>query len=164
MRRTLCEAMPPPLPGFGKRVLKDVLGRFPNQDRKQLTVPMQRNLRDAETKVRSMVRLKKLALSDLVVIPIDRKVGTVSYKQGLTVNCAPTLTTHNVYLTVLTHTHPHTHAHTKTHAQYEVLFVSPVFLILLCAPPPPANISFAVVWYCLPCLYFSDLRQPPDYR
>ena len=97
IRKCLCETMPAALSPFGPRHLREVLGKFPNQVRACLNSNLQRNLRHAEFKIKNLVRLGKVKLQDLVVVPIDRAPDKV-YKQNHTVNLAPTLTTHNVCL------------------------------------------------------------------
>jgi site-specific DNA-cytosine methylase len=97
VRRCLCETVPAALSAFGSRHLREVLGKIPNQIRTKLGANLQDNLRFAEKKIRNLVRIGRVKLQDLVVVPIDRAPGKV-YKQNHSVNCAPTLTTHNVCL------------------------------------------------------------------
>ncbi len=100
IRRSIAQSVPPVLPPFGRRMLRDVLGNFPNTSRSSLTLRMQVNLNNYEAKVRTLVRQVVIHMGDLVVIALDRAADKV-YSQSICLNAAPTLTTHNYYLFIL---------------------------------------------------------------
>lgn len=100
LRKFVAMSIPKPLAAFGRRHIRDILGKFPHTTRSELTLTQQDNLLDFENKIVNMVSAGTLDMSDVVVVPVDRADGKV-YKQHISVNCLPTLTTHNVYLFVL---------------------------------------------------------------
>ena len=50
-RKCISEAVPPTLPGFGRRGLRSLLGKFPNTPRSHLSEPQQDNLKQIETRL-----------------------------------------------------------------------------------------------------------------
>ena len=100
IRKCFCAMVPEPLPPFGQRQLRDMLGKFECTDRAALPVTHQANIRTIESRIRFMVRIGKLSAHDILVASIDRADNKV-YPQALTVNHLPALTTHNQYLFVM---------------------------------------------------------------
>jgi site-specific DNA-cytosine methylase len=102
MRKVVVSLVPPPLAPFGSRQLHEALGKSPNMKRSDLTLPQQDNLKNFEKEIKAKVAANKLSLNDVVVCPVDRsKDEDITYGSGYTVNNAPTLTTHNVYLVII---------------------------------------------------------------
>jgi site-specific DNA-cytosine methylase len=102
LRKCVASVVPSPLLPFGSRLLREALGKAPNLQRSDHTVPQQNNLKGFENQIKSKFAENKLALDDLVVCPIDRsKDEDIVYGSGFTLNNAPTLTTHNVYLVIM---------------------------------------------------------------
>ena len=100
MRTCIVKHVPQCMPSFGVRSLKDTLGGFPNTLRSTLSSNHRDNLESMETTIRNMVKAGRLRHEDIVVISLDR-ASNKEYKQPLSINVAPTLTTHNAYLFVL---------------------------------------------------------------
>ena len=100
VRRSICETLPPILPAFGKRTLLDILGKYPNTTRASMRPTIQENVLDYEKTIRDMVSKGTLDLKDVVVVAADRAAGK-AWNQAVQVNAAPTLTTNNFYLLVL---------------------------------------------------------------
>ena len=100
IRRSIADAVPPVLPKLGiERTLHDVLGKFPNIIRSGLTWPQKNNITSYERMIRAKFADGALTLADWVVFAYDRAADRV-YKQQLTKNLCPTLTTNNKYLMV----------------------------------------------------------------
>ena len=101
IRRHICgEGVPEPLPPFGSKRLQEFLTpAVPPVKRAELTENMQKNLRDAQTKIREMLRARRAAAEDVFVFPLDRADDKV-FKRQVCLNCTPTLTTCNTYLFV----------------------------------------------------------------
>ena len=101
INRRITEALPPPLPPFGKRTLRDVLSRnLPHTPRSEFTEQRQINLKMYETKKRQGVDHGELSMDDVCVVAVDRQHGK-TFKQIINVNKCCTLTTTNRYLFVL---------------------------------------------------------------
>ena len=99
-KTTFPRGVPPPLPGFGEKGLREFLcPGLPAVDRSSLTKVMRQNLMDAEKKLQQAVADGEYGKSDLIVFPLDRADGK-AYKRSYSVNMAPTLTTNNTYLFV----------------------------------------------------------------
>ena len=98
-RKTLCPKLPKPLEPFGYLHLRGALGRFPPIDRASLCANQQKNLMGVEAKIRSMHKAGLVNIDDIIVFSVDRAEGKV-FKQLLTVNCLPTLTTNSGSLMV----------------------------------------------------------------
>ena len=99
MRRLVSDVVPSCLPPFGRRNIRACLGAFPHTHRSDYTLPQQDNLRHYEVMVREMVTTGKLSIDDVVICPVDR--GEESAFKKCSINIAPTLTTHNTSLIVL---------------------------------------------------------------
>ena len=103
LNKIIASAIPPPLPAFGTRNLREALS--PNisyTPRHTLTQCMQTNLAEFEKQAGQAVAGGKLGIDDVIVCPIDRShAEEVVYAARWSVNCSPTLTTHNQYLFVL---------------------------------------------------------------
>lgn len=97
LRGTLATAVPAPLPPFGQRHIRDVLGKFPCTPRLSLTMPQQSNVVYYEQIVGTMFAEGKLQKTDIVVVSMDRSPGR-EYKTMVTINASPTLVTGNRYL------------------------------------------------------------------
>ena len=100
IRKLISNTVPPCLPPFGHRDIRECLGDFPYTPRSAYTGPQQRNLKQFEQVICRRVREGTLEMDDVVFVSVDRSEDRI-YKQIITVNAAPTLTTHNVYLVVL---------------------------------------------------------------
>jgi site-specific DNA-cytosine methylase len=96
LRASIFQSIPSALKPFGRRDLRDVLGKYPSVDRRDLTsIHFSKNIHDFESTVRNRVFVGKLKRRDIVCVSIDRATGRI-YKQGMSINVAPTLTTKNV--------------------------------------------------------------------
>ena len=100
LSKLIAPAVPPCVPAFGQRHIRDVLGHLPFTPRSQLTAPQRVNLVAIEDKVKAMYGQGALSIDDVVVFAVDRADGR-AYKQNIAVNKAPTLTTKNRYLMVV---------------------------------------------------------------
>ena len=98
--RKVIGPMPWCLRPFGKKHLREFLGAYPHTPRHYFASNQQRNIKDYEDTIRTMVEDGELNREDVVVIAADRAKDKV-YKQQITINNCPTLTTKNVYLVVL---------------------------------------------------------------
>ena len=99
MRRTICNILAPPLPGFGERGLREALGKFPNTPLQSLSQPQQQNHRDYEEIIRTKFAAGLLDKTDVVMFAIDRAKGR-AVNQHIYINVSGTLTCHNRYLWV----------------------------------------------------------------
>ena len=100
IRSSLCPAgeVPPVLPPFGQRDLKEFLAPgLPPVDRKALTKCMQKNLQDAQEQLRQLHAEGQLSMDDVVCYPLDR-ADEKTYKRQVCQNRTPTLLTGNSYL------------------------------------------------------------------
>ena len=100
MRRLVSLSVPPCLPPFGQRHLRECLGTLPHTPRSSYTLPQQSNLCEFEAVIKLKVARGQLTTEDVVVVSVDRSEDG-AYNQCISVNKAPTLTTHNAYLVVL---------------------------------------------------------------
>jgi site-specific DNA-cytosine methylase len=100
MRRCIASPCPPCLKPFGSRFLRSALGKFGHTPRSSLCENQQQNLICMEAKIRQQVLDGKLQLEDVVVVSVDRGQG-LTYPQHISVNVAPTFTTSNSSLFVL---------------------------------------------------------------
>ena len=102
LRKVFAECVPPPLAPWGRRHLRDALGKSPHTPRDTWSVPQQRNIADCEENIKSLQSKGKLNLDDVVVVPADRSHSEeIIYNSSMSINCVPTLTTHNTYLCVM---------------------------------------------------------------
>ena len=100
LRRVFGE-VPPPLAPFGGTPLEAFLNPLlPGVDRSQLTKHMAVNLQDAERELLEKRDKGQLAETDVVCFPLDRGSNR-AYVRQYTTNLAPTLTTSNKYLFVV---------------------------------------------------------------
>ena len=102
MRKSVAPEVPPPLLPFGKRLFRDSLGKSQNVVRESLGETFQENLKCCGEVIKSDHRKGKLSLGDLIVCPLDRSHRIdITYLPSLTRNAAPTLTTQNSCLFVM---------------------------------------------------------------
>ena len=100
IRKVISSYVPPPLRPFGRRTLKEALGTFPHTPRASFSHQQQINIGVYEDRIRAMVNQRRLGLEDVVVIAPDRQ-DKRTYPQRMSVNVAPTFTTHNDDLLIL---------------------------------------------------------------
>lgn len=149
MRKIIGDCVPSPLPPWGRRGLRETLGKLPCTPRSSLTAPQQENLLDFEDKVRQLHSQGRLSLDSIVVCPVDRShEETIQYEAKLTVDSCPTLTTHNSYLFVLS-VRDIIHNVEDNQREYFGKLTGPVRLALQGFPPslaldlPEGKITFA---------------------
>ncbi len=99
VRRRVADTVPDPLPPFGSRPLREILGEFPCTPRSALTPPQQENLVAYERHIMRLAEEGKVKPEDIIVFPVDRAENR-TFKQNMTINNCPTLTTTNQYLFV----------------------------------------------------------------
>jgi site-specific DNA-cytosine methylase len=97
--RKCVAALPNALPPFGPADIRSVLGHFP-PTRTSLCANQAANLKRYEDNIIEMHQHGDLKAEDVVIISVDRAAGKV-YKQEVTVNKFPTLTTHSESMMVL---------------------------------------------------------------
>ena len=102
IRRAISNTVPAVLPpwkpvGDSPQALRSLLGKFPNTYRPLLTDKMQANLKADERKICELFNMNELKAEDIAVVALDRAEGK-EYNQTMRFNIVPTLTTHNVYL------------------------------------------------------------------
>ncbi len=100
LRKLVAATVPPCLEPFGRRNLRECLGEFAHTPRAEYTMPQQRNLLQYEELVRKGVAAGTFQMDDIVVCPADRSEEG-SFSQSIALNQAPTLTTRNKYLVVM---------------------------------------------------------------
>lgn len=100
IRRLIAAAVPPALPPFGRRHLRQCAGEFPHTPRTDFTPLQQSNIKHYEKMIRDKVATGELDMDDLVVVSADRSEEG-EYGCSIARNVAPTLTTHNAYLLIM---------------------------------------------------------------
>ena len=103
LRKIIAAIVPPPLPGWGRRHLREALAaNMPHTPRSAWTAQQQKNILDSEELVISEVQRGKLEMDDIVVVPADRSHDfEMVYESKFSCNVCPTLTTHNNNLIVM---------------------------------------------------------------
>ncbi len=103
MRKIIAASVPDPLPAWGSTSLRSCLApNMPHTPRKTFTKTQQKNIKDSEELVKSSVKKGLLSMDDLVVTSADRSNSEELMTHIiLTRNVCPTLTTHNVYLLIM---------------------------------------------------------------
>ena len=103
LRKIIAAIVPPPLPGWGRRHLREALAaNMPHTPRSAWTAQQQKNILDSEELVISEVQKGKLEMDDVVVVPADRSHDfELVYESKFSCNVCPTLTTHNNSLIVM---------------------------------------------------------------
>ena len=103
LRKIIAAIVPPPLPGWGRRHLREALAaNMPHTPRSAWTARQQKNILDSEELVISEVQRGKLEMDDVVVVPADRSHDfELVYESNFSRNVCPTLTTHNNSLIVM---------------------------------------------------------------
>ena len=100
MRKSIGQ-VPQPLAPFPKKSLKEFLNEeLPCVKITSLTETMKKNLEDGVKCLKEMLKNGTAEPSDLMIFPLDRAEGKV-YKRSISKNIAPTLTTTNKYLFVV---------------------------------------------------------------
>lgn len=93
--------VPQPLAPFPEKSLKEFLNeKLPPVNMSSLTETMKKNLQDGVKCLKEMLEKGTAAPTDVMVFPLDRAEGKV-YKRTISKNIAPTLTTTNKYLFVV---------------------------------------------------------------
>jgi site-specific DNA-cytosine methylase len=101
IRKTISPAgVPKPLSPFGRRPLKTALGNFNCTPRSSFPLQQQANIKVYEKKIKGMYLAGRLHLNDIVVVAADRQEGC-EFPQNITVNAAPTFTTNNKALFIM---------------------------------------------------------------
>jgi len=103
LRKVVATCVPDCLSPFGSRTLREVLGSFPNVSREtDITDTHQINLLAIEDTIRELVSAGRLqqGCGHIVVTCLDRAANKV-YKQGITIDLCPTLTTKNRFIFLL---------------------------------------------------------------
>jgi site-specific DNA-cytosine methylase len=100
MRTSVVYPVPRPLEAFGQRRMREALGKFPCTPRSHWTPQQQLNLRCYEELIISACQEDRLLMDDIVVVAADRQQG-LTYLQQMTVNNAPTFTTGNKELCII---------------------------------------------------------------
>jgi len=100
LRREFAMEVPAPLPPFGRRTLREVLGKkCEHIKRSDLSNTFQKNLSAFERKICASFARGKFVTDDVCIFHLDRAEGKV-FAQSVSLNVAPTLTTRNQYLFV----------------------------------------------------------------
>jgi site-specific DNA-cytosine methylase len=105
MHKALCEQIPPPFPpppGIKRRLAQVLHPSLPHVPLKDMPTSKRKNLRDLEYRLKVMMRMEphKFEHDSVVVVSLDRSQESV-WGQRITIDMAPTLTTYNVWLFVL---------------------------------------------------------------
>lgn len=101
LRKLIASCVPRPLRPFGQTSLRHVLARLPNTRREDFTQQQQGNIAAYENRIRAEVENGKMSLSDICVVAPDRQQDSGSFAGEITINNAPTLTTQNGDLFIL---------------------------------------------------------------
>ena len=100
LRTDFATEVPAPLPPFGRRKLREVLGKkCANIKRSELSQNFKKNLEAFEEKIRASFARGKFVTDDVCIFHLDRAENK-TYDQIVSLNVAPTLTTRNQYLFV----------------------------------------------------------------
>ena len=105
MHKALCEWIPPPSPsppGIKRRLAQVLHPSLPHVPLKDMPASKRKNLRDLEYRLKVMMRTEPHKFEDdsVVVVSLDRRQES-AWGQRITIDMAPTLTTSNVWLFVL---------------------------------------------------------------
>lgn len=100
LRKKFAKEVPAPLPPFGRRTLREVLGKkCEHTKRSELSENLQNNLLAFESKIRARFDCGTYVKEDVCIFHLDRAENKV-YDQIVSLNIAPTLTTRNKCLFV----------------------------------------------------------------
>mgnify|MGYP003309702386 CR=1 FL=1 len=83
IRKLISNTVPPCLPPFGHRDIRECLGDFPYTPRSAYTGPQQRNLKQFEQVICRRVREGTLEMDDVVFVSVDRSQDRI-YEQIIT--------------------------------------------------------------------------------